>query len=40
MGAEKSLRLAAELAGVDVLCMAKDGGVRRSAGFPVGLAAG
>lgn len=40
MGAEKSLQLAGELAGVDVLCIAKDGGVRRSAGFTVGLAAG
>lgn len=34
MGAEKALRLAAELAGVDMLCIAKDGRVRRSAGFP------
>lgn len=34
MGTEKSLRLAGELAGVDVLCIAKDGRVGRSAGFP------
>ncbi len=33
MGTERSLRLARALPGVDVLCIAKDGSVRRSEGF-------
>ena len=34
LGMEKSLQLAASLPQVDVLCIAKDGTLRRSAGFP------
>ncbi len=34
LGMERSLQLAARLPGVDVLCIAKSGEARRSAGFP------
>lgn len=34
LGMEKSLQLAARLPQVDVLCIAKSGEVRKSAGFP------
>ena len=38
LGMQRSLQLAARLPGVDVLCIAKDGAVQRSAGFPASLA--
>lgn len=38
LGAQASLRLAAQLSGVDVLCITKQGEVQRSAGFPASLA--
>ena len=38
LGMQHSLQLAARLPGVDVLCIAKDGTVQRSAGFPAALA--
>lgn len=34
LGAEKSLQVARAMPGVDVLCISKDGSVRRSEGFP------
>ena len=39
MGAEKSLALAAQLQGVDLLCIAKNGKQTHSAGFPAALRA-
>ncbi len=38
LGAQASLRLAARLPGVDLLCLGKRGEIQRSAGFPVSLA--